>query len=71
MCDLQRSLPRLEEQIEEKLAQTRAEMERYGNGPPSDAAERLVFLIDVSFLTLHNIYLTTKTNARHHVCISL
>ncbi|XP_051269585.1 interferon-induced GTP-binding protein Mx isoform X6 [Dicentrarchus labrax] len=43
---IERSLPRLEEQIEEKLQQTRAELERYGNGPPSDAAERLIFLID-------------------------
>uniref|UniRef100_A0A3Q1J5J6 Interferon-induced GTP-binding protein Mx n=1 Tax=Anabas testudineus TaxID=64144 RepID=A0A3Q1J5J6_ANATE len=43
---IERSLPRLEEQIEEKLAQTQAELERYGTGPPSDAAERLLFLID-------------------------
>ncbi|GAA6222302.1 interferon-induced GTP-binding protein Mx-like [Lates japonicus] len=43
---IERSLPRLEEQIEEKLAQTQAEMERYGTGPPSDAAERLFYLID-------------------------
>ncbi|XP_053724613.1 interferon-induced GTP-binding protein Mx-like [Synchiropus splendidus] len=40
------SLPRLEEQIEEKLAQTQAELERYGNGPPSEPSERLLFLID-------------------------
>ncbi|XP_037622357.1 interferon-induced GTP-binding protein Mx-like isoform X1 [Sebastes umbrosus] len=63
---IEKSLPRLEEQIEEKLAQTQAELERYGTGPPSDAAERLFFLIDVSSLTLHNIHLTTKTNAHHH-----
>ncbi|CAK6958697.1 Hypothetical predicted protein [Scomber scombrus] len=43
---IERSLPRLEEQIEEKLAQTQAELEKYGTGPPSDAAERLAFLID-------------------------
>ncbi|XP_069001838.1 interferon-induced GTP-binding protein Mx [Embiotoca jacksoni] len=43
---IERSLPRLEEQIEEKLAQTQAELDKYGNGPPSDAAERLMFLID-------------------------
>ncbi|XP_028302205.1 interferon-induced GTP-binding protein Mx-like isoform X3 [Gouania willdenowi] len=43
---IKRSLPRLEEQIEEKLAQTQAELDRYGNGPPTDEAERLVFLID-------------------------
>lgn len=43
---IEKSLPQLEEQIEEKLEQTRAELERYGNGPPSDPAERVVFLID-------------------------
>ncbi|XP_067444126.1 interferon-induced GTP-binding protein Mx [Thunnus thynnus] len=43
---IERSLPRLEEQIEEKLAQTQAELEKYGTGPPSDAGERLAFLID-------------------------
>ena len=47
-CVFQKTLPRLEEQIEEKLKQTQAELDRYGNGPPSDPAERLVFLIDVS-----------------------
>ena len=47
LCYFQRCLPRLEEQVEEKLAQTQAEMERYGTGPPSDPAERLIFLIDV------------------------
>ncbi|XP_071349759.1 interferon-induced GTP-binding protein Mx [Trachinotus anak] len=43
---IEKSLPRLEEQIEEKLAQTQAELDRYGTGPPTDAAERLIFLID-------------------------
>ncbi|XP_029006946.1 interferon-induced GTP-binding protein Mx-like isoform X2 [Betta splendens] len=57
---IQRSLPRLEEQIEEKLAQTRAELEKYGTGPPSDAAERLVFLIDkINTFTQDAISLTT------------
>ncbi|KAM9813641.1 LOW QUALITY PROTEIN: interferon-induced GTP-binding protein Mx-like [Neosynchiropus ocellatus] len=40
------SLPRLEEQIEEKLTLTQAELERCGNGPPSEPSERLLFLID-------------------------
>ncbi|XP_037628102.1 interferon-induced GTP-binding protein Mx isoform X2 [Sebastes umbrosus] len=57
---IKRSLPRLEEQIEEKLAQTQAELERYGTGPPSDAAERLFFLIDkVTAFTQDAISLTT------------
>ncbi|XP_013865327.1 interferon-induced GTP-binding protein Mx [Austrofundulus limnaeus] len=57
---IERSLPRLEEQIEEKLKQTQAELDRYGNGPPSDAAERLVFLIDkVTAFTQDAISLTT------------
>ncbi|XP_068598573.1 interferon-induced GTP-binding protein Mx-like [Brachionichthys hirsutus] len=43
---IEKSLPRLEEQIEEKISQTQAELERYGNGPPSDKAERLLYLID-------------------------
>nr|ACF75867.1 Mx2 protein [Oplegnathus fasciatus] len=57
---IEKSLPRLEEQIEEKLAQTQAELERYGTGPPSDTAERLVFLIDkVTAFTQDAISLTT------------
>uniref|UniRef100_A0A671UM66 Interferon-induced GTP-binding protein Mx n=1 Tax=Sparus aurata TaxID=8175 RepID=A0A671UM66_SPAAU len=57
---IEKSLPRLEGQIEEKLAQTRAELERYGNGPPSDAAARVVFLIDkVTAFTQDAISLTT------------
>uniref|UniRef100_A0A7N8XM63 Interferon-induced GTP-binding protein Mx n=1 Tax=Mastacembelus armatus TaxID=205130 RepID=A0A7N8XM63_9TELE len=57
---IENSLPRLEEQIEEKLAQTQAELDRYGTGPPSDAAERFVFLIDkVTAFTRDAISLTT------------
>ncbi|TDH14085.1 hypothetical protein EPR50_G00042910 [Perca flavescens] len=57
---IERSLPRLEEQIEEKLVQTQAELERYGTGPPTDAAERLFFLIDkVTAFTQDAISLTT------------
>ncbi|KAM4612489.1 interferon-induced GTP-binding protein Mx3-like isoform 1-T2 [Polymixia lowei] len=43
---IEKSLPNLEQQIEEKLAQTQAELDRYGTGPPSDTAEKLLFLID-------------------------
>ncbi|XP_060926110.1 interferon-induced GTP-binding protein Mx-like [Limanda limanda] len=43
---IERSLPRLEKQVEEKLAKTQVELERYGSGPPSDPAERIAFLID-------------------------
>uniref|UniRef100_A0A3Q3IP22 Interferon-induced GTP-binding protein Mx n=2 Tax=Monopterus albus TaxID=43700 RepID=A0A3Q3IP22_MONAL len=43
---IEKSLPRLEEQIEEKLAQTQVELERYGTGPPADAAERFAFLTE-------------------------
>ncbi|XP_060898310.1 interferon-induced GTP-binding protein Mx-like [Labrus mixtus] len=57
---IEKSLPRLEEQIEEKLEQTHADLERYGNGPPSEAAERIVFLIDkVTAFTQDAISLTT------------
>ncbi|KAM8756297.1 LOW QUALITY PROTEIN: interferon-induced GTP-binding protein Mx-like [Acanthopagrus schlegelii] len=43
---IQMSLPRLEDQIEKTLAEIHAELVKYGDGLPSDAAERLVFLID-------------------------
>nr|Q6PW23.1 RecName: Full=Interferon-induced GTP-binding protein Mx; AltName: Full=Interferon-inducible Mx protein [Epinephelus coioides]AAS82739.1 interferon-inducible Mx protein [Epinephelus coioides] len=57
---IERSLPRLEEQIEDKLEQTQAELERYGSGPPSDATEKLFFLIDkVTAFTQDAISLTT------------
>ncbi|XP_056294404.1 interferon-induced GTP-binding protein Mx-like [Pseudoliparis swirei] len=57
---IERSLPRLEDQIEQKLAQTQAELERYGCGPPADAAERVFFLIDkVTAFTHDAISLTT------------
>ncbi|XP_070758669.1 interferon-induced GTP-binding protein Mx isoform X2 [Enoplosus armatus] len=57
---IERSLPRLEEQIEQKLEETRTELDKYGNGPPSDAAERLIFLIDkVTTFTQDAISLST------------
>ncbi|MEQ2273897.1 hypothetical protein XENORESO_010596, partial [Xenotaenia resolanae] len=57
---IEKSLPRLEEQIEEKLKQTQSDLDRYGNGPPSDEAERLLFLIDkVTAFTQDAISLTT------------
>ncbi|XP_059186483.1 interferon-induced GTP-binding protein Mx-like [Centropristis striata] len=62
---IETSLPRLGEQIEEKLAQTQAELEKYGSGPPSDAAERLFFLIDkVTAFTQDAISLTTGEELR-------
>ncbi|KAM9759624.1 interferon-induced GTP-binding protein Mx-like [Menidia menidia] len=57
---IEKSLPRLEEQIEQKLKQTQAELDRYGTGPPSDPGERLMFLIDkVTAFTQDAISLTT------------
>uniref|UniRef100_A0A673FK23 Interferon-induced GTP-binding protein Mx n=1 Tax=Sinocyclocheilus rhinocerous TaxID=307959 RepID=A0A673FK23_9TELE len=57
---IQRSLPRLEEQIETKLAETQKELEKYGNGPPSDPAERMSFFIDkVTAFTQDMFNLTT------------
>ncbi|XP_076879385.1 interferon-induced GTP-binding protein Mx3-like [Brachyhypopomus gauderio] len=55
---IEKSLPRLEEQIEAKLSETHAELERYGTGPPSEPGERMYFLIDkVSAFThdAHNL----------------
>nr|XP_009304072.1 interferon-induced GTP-binding protein MxB isoform X1 [Danio rerio] len=57
---IQRSLPRLEEQIQTKLAETQKELEAYGDGPPSDPAERLSFFIDkVTAFTCDTLNLTT------------
>ncbi|KAK1901102.1 Interferon-induced GTP-binding protein Mx [Dissostichus eleginoides] len=57
---IEKSLPRLEEQIEEKLAETQAQLERYGNGPPSDTAEKIYYLLDkVTAFTHDAINLTT------------
>ncbi|XP_068449701.1 interferon-induced GTP-binding protein Mx-like isoform X2 [Clinocottus analis] len=54
------SLPQLENQIEKKLAETQAELDSCGSGPPSDAAESLGFLIDtVAAFTKDAISLTT------------
>uniref|UniRef100_A0A3Q3BXK2 Interferon-induced GTP-binding protein Mx n=1 Tax=Haplochromis burtoni TaxID=8153 RepID=A0A3Q3BXK2_HAPBU len=56
---IQTSLPRLDEQIQKKLKQTRANLDKLSNGPPSDAIERLGFLIDrVSAFTQDAISLT-------------
>uniref|UniRef100_A0A8C1Z9W4 Uncharacterized protein n=1 Tax=Cyprinus carpio TaxID=7962 RepID=A0A8C1Z9W4_CYPCA len=57
---IQKSLPRLEEQIETKLDETQKELEAYGNGPPSDPAERLSFFIDKVTAFTHDMFnLTT------------
>ncbi|KAK2908544.1 hypothetical protein Q8A67_004381 [Cirrhinus molitorella] len=57
---IQKSLPRLEEQIETKLAETQKELEAYGNGPPTEPAERLSFLIDKVTAFTHDMFnLTT------------
>ncbi|XP_067258773.1 interferon-induced GTP-binding protein MxA-like isoform X2 [Chanodichthys erythropterus] len=56
---IQKSLPRLEEQIETKLAETQKELEAYGNGPPSDPAERLSFLIDKVTAFTHDMFSLT------------
>ncbi|KAM7401748.1 hypothetical protein PAMP_017036 [Pampus punctatissimus] len=67
---IQKSLPRLEEQIKKKLKQTQEELERYGNGPPPDAAERLCFLIDkVAAFTHDAISLTTGEKLKFGVNI--
>uniref|UniRef100_A0AAQ5X3M3 Interferon-induced GTP-binding protein Mx n=1 Tax=Amphiprion ocellaris TaxID=80972 RepID=A0AAQ5X3M3_AMPOC len=70
---IERSLPRLEEQIEEKLAQTQAELDKYGNGPPSDAAERLIFLIDVSscYTTFTCLHLFAYHNSDRVLCFAV
>ncbi|KAI5616071.1 interferon-induced GTP-binding protein MxA, partial [Silurus asotus] len=63
------SLPRLEEQIEIKLAEAQSELDRYGSGPPAEPGERVVFLIDkITAFTQDTINLTTGEelkNAQH------
>ncbi|KAK9515669.1 hypothetical protein VZT92_026296 [Zoarces viviparus] len=57
---IQRSLPRLEEQIKKKLTETQATLDKYGIGSPAVPAERLGFLIDrVTAFTQDAIRLTT------------
>ncbi|KAL3977917.1 C-terminal binding protein [Sarotherodon galilaeus] len=56
---IQKSLPRLDDQLQKKLKQTRANLDKLSNGPPSNAIERLGFLIDrVSAFTQDAISLT-------------
>ncbi|XP_057186872.1 interferon-induced GTP-binding protein MxA-like [Triplophysa rosa] len=57
---IQKSMPRLEEQIETKVAETQKELEVYGTGPPSEPSERFSFLIDkVTAFTQDMFNLTT------------
>ncbi|XP_056585561.1 interferon-induced GTP-binding protein MxA-like [Triplophysa dalaica] len=57
---IQKSMPRLEAQIETKLAETQKELEAYGTGPPSEPSERFRFLIDkVTAFTQDMLNLTT------------
>ncbi|XP_070301235.1 interferon-induced GTP-binding protein Mx2 isoform X2 [Salvelinus sp. IW2-2015] len=57
---IEKSMPRLKEQIEEKLEETRTALEKCGTGPPEDPKERLYFLIDkVTLFTQDAINLST------------
>ncbi|XP_041837169.1 interferon-induced GTP-binding protein Mx-like [Melanotaenia boesemani] len=62
---IQKSLPRLEEQIETKLKQTQEMLDKLGSGPPPEPTERLGFLIDrVTAFTQDAIYLTKGEELR-------
>ncbi|XP_071393376.1 interferon-induced GTP-binding protein Mx3-like [Centroberyx affinis] len=57
---IEKSLPRLEEQIEKKLIEIQNDLSKSGTGPPSDTSGRDFFLIDkVTAFTLDAISLTT------------
>ncbi|CAI5688590.1 unnamed protein product [Oreochromis niloticus] len=57
---IQKSLPRLDEQTQKKLEQTRANLKKLRTGPPSDATKRQKFLSDlVLAFTQDAIRLTT------------
>ncbi|XP_072556636.1 interferon-induced GTP-binding protein Mx2-like isoform X2 [Paramormyrops kingsleyae] len=44
---IEKSLPQLKNQIDRKIAKIKTELKKYGNGPPTDAEERKVFLTDI------------------------
>uniref|UniRef100_A0A674EGU5 Myxovirus (influenza) resistance B n=1 Tax=Salmo trutta TaxID=8032 RepID=A0A674EGU5_SALTR len=59
-------------QIEAKLAETHAELERYGTGPPEDSAERMYFLIDkVTAFTQDAINLSTGEELKSGVRLNV
>uniref|UniRef100_A0A4W5PPV9 Interferon-induced GTP-binding protein Mx n=1 Tax=Hucho hucho TaxID=62062 RepID=A0A4W5PPV9_9TELE len=69
---IEKSLPRLEEQIEAKLAERHAELERYGTGPPEDSADRMYFLIDkVTAFTQDTINLSTGAELKSGVRLNV
>ncbi|KAJ7998949.1 hypothetical protein DPEC_G00210300 [Dallia pectoralis] len=69
---IEKSLPRLEEQIEAKLAETQAELDKYGTGPPADPAEKLYFLIDrVTAFTQDAISLSTGEELKSAVRLNV
>ncbi|XP_061583829.1 interferon-induced GTP-binding protein Mx-like [Cololabis saira] len=62
---IQKSLPRLEDQIETKLKETQEKLDKLGIGPPSDPTERLGYLIDrVTAFTQDAINLTKGEDLR-------
>uniref|UniRef100_A0A8C7VAE7 Interferon-induced GTP-binding protein Mx n=1 Tax=Oryzias sinensis TaxID=183150 RepID=A0A8C7VAE7_9TELE len=62
---IQKSLPRLEEQIETKLKQTQPKLDNLGCGPPSEPSEKLGFLIDkVTSFTQDAVYLSKGEDLR-------
>ncbi|KAJ8352506.1 hypothetical protein SKAU_G00239820 [Synaphobranchus kaupii] len=69
---IEKSLPRLEEQIGAKLAETQADLERYGDGPPTDPTERTYFLINkVSAFNQDIISLTIGEELRNGYKLNL
>ncbi|KAJ8352502.1 hypothetical protein SKAU_G00239780 [Synaphobranchus kaupii] len=69
---IEKSLPRLEEQIGAKLAETQADLERCGDGPPTDPTERTYFLINkVSAFNQDIISLTIGEELRNGYKLNL
>ncbi|XP_023684691.1 interferon-induced GTP-binding protein Mx3-like [Paramormyrops kingsleyae] len=63
---IEKSLPRLEDQIQRKIADLEKELERYGRGSPTDAADRRMFLIDkVTEFTQATLNLATGEELKH------
>uniref|UniRef100_A0A3B3QHE5 MX dynamin like GTPase 1 n=1 Tax=Paramormyrops kingsleyae TaxID=1676925 RepID=A0A3B3QHE5_9TELE len=44
---IQKSLPQLDVQIDRKMADIQAELKKYGEGPPTDGAEKKAFLTNI------------------------
>ncbi|XP_029007607.1 interferon-induced GTP-binding protein Mx3-like [Betta splendens] len=63
---IQKSLPRVKDQIKQKLGETQERLTKYNTGPPSDEAERIDYLFEkVTAFTQDAINLTSGENIKN------